>query len=78
MAISRQRLAGPKFWMRAEVVVDASLDGLRRHKLFVIPGWRYRVLTAILSKLPTAVRLPIELMSGRARLAESPGQKAVE
>jgi short-subunit dehydrogenase len=78
MAISRQRLAGPKFWMRAEVVVDASLDGLRRHKLFVIPGWRYRVLTAILSKLPTAVRLPIELMSGRARLAESRAQKAVE
>jgi hypothetical protein len=77
MAISRQRLAGPKFWLTAEEVVDASLDGLRRRKLFVIPGWRYRLLTAILSKLPTAVRLPVEAINGRRRMAESSPRGAI-
>ncbi len=69
MAVSRSRLAGPKFWMSAEAVVDASLDGLRRRKLFVIPGWRYRLLTTVLSKLPTAARLGVEAAAGRAKLA---------
>jgi uncharacterized protein len=69
MAVSRRRLAGPRFWMTAEAVVDASLDGLRRRKLFVIPGWRYRLLTMLLSKLPTAARLEVEALGGRAKLA---------
>jgi uncharacterized protein len=69
MAVSRRGLAGPKFWMSAEAVVDASLDGLRRRKLFVIPGWRYRLLTTVFSKLPTAVRLKVEALGGRAKLA---------
>jgi len=51
------------------MVVDASLDGLRRRKLFVIPGWRYRLITILLSKIPTAVRLRVEAAVGRARLA---------
>ena len=60
MAVDRQHLAGSGFWMTAEHVVDASLDGLRRGKLFVIPGWRYRLLTAVLSKLPIGLRLAVE------------------
>jgi len=69
MAVDRSQLAGPRFWLSAEEVVDASLDGLRRRKLFVIPGWRYRLLTMLLSKIPTAMRLRVEEAVGRARLA---------
>jgi uncharacterized protein len=67
MAVDRHRLAGSKFWMTAEEVVEASLDGLRRGKLFVIPGWRYRLLTAVLSKLPIGVRLAVESRTERRR-----------
>jgi short-subunit dehydrogenase len=77
MAIDRQRLAGRKFWLSADVVVEASLDGLRRRKLFVIPGWRYRVLTAILTKLPVALRLPIELKNSSRRLPDGPSRKEI-
>lgn len=72
MGVSRYRLAGAGFWMTAEEVVDASLDGLRRRKLLVIPGWRYRILAAIFSKLPLRMRLAAEAAGGRARLREVP------
>lgn len=75
MGVSRYRLAGAGFWMTAEEVVDASLDGLRRRKLFVIPGWRYRILTSIFSKLPLRMRLAAEAAGGRARLREVPARK---
>jgi short-subunit dehydrogenase len=79
MAVSRQALAGRNFWMTAEAVVEASLDGLRRRKLFVIPGWRYRVLTAIVTKLPAGVRLPLEALGGRGRLTQNrPEPQALE
>ncbi|MBV9294248.1 MAG: SDR family oxidoreductase [Acidobacteriaceae bacterium] len=72
MGADRSRLAGPAFWLSAEEVVDASLDGLRRRKLFVIPGWRYRLITAFLSAIPTALRLHVEAIAGRARLEQMP------
>jgi short-subunit dehydrogenase len=79
MAVSRQALAGRNFWMTAEAVVEASLNGLRRRKLFVIPGWRYRVLTAIVTKLPAGVRLPLEALGGRGRLTQNrPEPQALE
>jgi short-subunit dehydrogenase len=68
MAISRDGLAGKAFWLSAEQVVDASLAGLRDARLFVIPGWRYRVLIAIVSKLPTRLRLAVESARGKARV----------
>lgn len=78
--LDRTKLAGSAFWHTAEEVVDASLNGLRRHKLFVIPGWRYRALTIFLSKIPTALRLAIESNIGRRRQAQfgpapSPGKQ---
>lgn len=78
MGVSRYRLAGPSFWMTAEEVVDASLNGLRTRKLFVIPGWRYRLVTAIFSKLPSRIRLAAEAMGGRARLREPSPSKALD
>lgn len=67
MAVNRQGLAGSPFWMTAEDVVDASLDGLHRRKLFVIPGWRYRLITTFLTKIPTGLRLLVESAATRKR-----------
>ncbi len=65
MEVSREKLAPSSFWMSAEEVVEASLNGLRDRRLFVVPGWRNRLLTSIASKLPTALRLQVEALGGR-------------
>ena len=39
-------------WMSADEVVDASLRALDRGQLFVIPGWRYRLLVFVMRALP--------------------------
>ena len=67
LAVDRGRLAGAGFWMTAEQVVEESLEGLRQRKPFVIPGWRYRVMTAIITKLPIRLRLAVEARATRAR-----------
>jgi len=72
LGANRYRTAGPAWWHTAEEVVEASLEGLRRRKLIVVPGWRYKVLTAVLSKLPTGLRLAAESAAGRARMREIP------
>ncbi len=41
-------------------MVEASLEGLRTRKLFVIPNIRYRIVTAIFTKVPTWLRLALE------------------
>jgi uncharacterized protein len=60
LGVDRRHLAAASLWHSAEFVVDASLDALRTGKLFVVPGWRYRVFTALVTKLPSAVRLMFE------------------
>jgi hypothetical protein len=37
----------------------------------VIPGWRYRLLTAIISKLPSKMRLAVEQARGKQRVEAS-------
>lgn len=71
MGVHRNVFASSAFWLTAEQVVEASLDGLRNRRLFVIPGWRYRLLAGILSKLPTPLRLAVESATGRARAARN-------
>lgn len=83
MGADRSQLAGASLWHSAEFVVDASLDGLRRDKLFVVPGWRYRLMTSLVSKLPTALRLTIEAAAGKRRSqqilqAQQQAQKVIE
>jgi short-subunit dehydrogenase len=68
MAIRRDRLASKGFWLSAEQVVDASLTGMRAGQLYVIPGWRYRLLAAVISKLPSRVRIAVELARGKDRV----------
>jgi hypothetical protein len=36
-------------------VVDASLEGLKRDKLFVVPGWRYKFIVGLLRLIPRPV-----------------------
>jgi hypothetical protein len=70
LAMDRSRIAGKDFWMSSDRVVDASLAGLRNGKLYVIPGWRYRLLTAVISKLPSSWRVAVELARGKDRVTK--------
>jgi hypothetical protein len=36
------------------------LRALKRGTLFVVPGWRYKFLVSVLTKLPTRVKLYLE------------------
>jgi len=67
MGVDRSRMAPSSFWLTAEEVVEASLEGLRRKRLYVVPGWRYRFLTSLVTKLPTSVRLAVEAAGYRVR-----------
>ncbi|MGB7972182.1 MAG: SDR family oxidoreductase [Candidatus Deferrimicrobiaceae bacterium] len=49
------------WWMSAEDVVDASLRGLERGTLVVVPGWRYRFYVFLLKALPGFVIRPLAL-----------------
>jgi short-subunit dehydrogenase len=55
-------------WMSSEDVVDASLKGLERNKLIVIPGWRYRLLSRFLISLPRPLMHFIALRYRRSQL----------
>ena len=54
LGIERNFISGG-WWMPAEDVVDASLKGLEKGKLFVVPGWRYKLLVALLRMMPRGV-----------------------
>ena len=54
-------------WMPADFVVEESLRGLERGKLFVIPGWRYKLLVALGTRLPTWLRLALQAISPHTR-----------
>jgi hypothetical protein len=55
------------WWMPAEEVVEASLQGLEKGKLFVVPGLRYKLLVSLLRLLPRGV-LHFALTKGPASL----------
>jgi uncharacterized protein len=61
----RYAIAPPSMWLPAEFVVDESLKALPRRKLYVVPGWRYQAITAVVTKLPVVVRLAMEQASLR-------------
>lgn len=66
----------PSWWMPAEDVVAASLRGLEKGKLIVVPGWRYKMLVAVLRMLPRGVlhwaltKGPAGLRRERRRIGE--------
>ncbi|HUB80451.1 MAG TPA: SDR family oxidoreductase [Bryobacteraceae bacterium] len=54
--MNRDRLAPKSWWCPAEQVVEESLDGLDRDRVFVIPGLRYRMLVRVAMAIPRALR----------------------
>jgi hypothetical protein len=60
MRADRRKSAPASFWLSAEKVVDDSLRALNRGTLFVVPGWRYKLLVGILTKLPAPLKLYME------------------
>jgi uncharacterized protein len=54
-------------WMPAEFVVEESLRGLEKRKLFVIPSWKYRAAAALSDLLPAGWRLGMERRSPHKR-----------
>ncbi|MBZ5623241.1 MAG: SDR family oxidoreductase [Acidobacteriia bacterium] len=50
-----------RLWMRAEDVVDASLDGLARGKLFVVPGPIYVLAVKLISCIPRWARIALAI-----------------
>ena len=60
MGEDRKKIAPASFWLTAEHVVDDSLAALPHGPLFVIPGWRYKWLAAILRTLPPWLKLRME------------------
>lgn len=55
----------PWLWMSAEEVVAASLRGLERDQLVVIPGWRNRVLVGVLGLVPAGVKRRLGIRQAR-------------
>ena len=51
----RRDFIGGAWWMSAEDVVNASLRGLEKGSLFVVPGWRYKLLVSLLRIMPRPV-----------------------
>jgi short-subunit dehydrogenase len=60
MGVRRERRAPRFFWLSADRVAAASLAGLRSGRLYVVPGWQYRILTALMTKLPNGLRVALE------------------
>jgi short-subunit dehydrogenase len=60
MGEDRKKMAPASLWLRAEHVVRASLSALPRRQLFVVPGWRYKLLVAIVTKLPLWLKVALE------------------
>jgi short-subunit dehydrogenase len=58
----------PNFlWLKADDVVEASLAGLDRGKVIVMPNWKYKIGAALLKHMPYAIK----------RRAGRPGGKRV-
>jgi short-subunit dehydrogenase len=62
----RRRLAPPALWLTAEKVVDDSLQGMADRKLYVVPGWRYKLVVALLRALPFRLQIMLTRAGGAA------------
>jgi short-subunit dehydrogenase len=54
MRFDRKRIPA-WMWMSADTVVETSLSALDRGRLFVVPGWRYRLLVSLMKAFPRSV-----------------------
>ena len=63
--MDRTKLAPKSWWYSAEQVVEESLAGLESDKIFVIPGFRYRVLVGLATRIPRWLRHSLLLAMAR-------------
>jgi short-subunit dehydrogenase len=63
--MDRSKLAPKSWWCSAEQVVEESLAGLERDQVFVIPGFRYRMLVGIVNMVPRSLRRRLLLAVAR-------------
>ncbi|MGE5570874.1 MAG: SDR family NAD(P)-dependent oxidoreductase [Rhodospirillales bacterium] len=69
--MGRDRSVIPQaWWLQPEYVVNASLEGLERDELFVIPSFRYRMLALVIRILPDGLRRRLTLVYARRRKLE--------
>lgn len=50
------RLIPAFLWMKADDVVEASLTGLDRGTVIVVPNWKYKIGASLMKHLPHAIR----------------------
>jgi short-subunit dehydrogenase len=60
-----RKLIPASMWTPAEAVVDASLRGLESGTLFVVPGWRYKLLVASMKVVPRSLVRAVTLRMAR-------------
>lgn len=61
----------PRFlWMNAADVVDASLRGLENNRLFVVPGFSYKLVVALYPLVPRPLRHFLSIKYANHRLDE--------
>jgi short-subunit dehydrogenase len=66
--LKMDRRAIPKsFWLTSEFVVRESLKGFDRGDLFVIPGWRYRLIVGFMQWIPKPRLRAISIRMARYR-----------
>ena len=63
--MDRTKLAPKSWWCSAEQVVEESLAGLEKDRIFVIPGFRYRLLVGLAGRLPRGLRRDLLLAMAR-------------
>jgi short-subunit dehydrogenase len=52
-------------WLTAERVVEDSLAALPRGDLYVIPGWRYRLIVWLLHIMPRRLKFRAAAVANR-------------
>lgn len=58
-------------WMSAEDVVRASLGGLKRRKVIVVPGWQYKTFVCLMNYLPWRLKMAAWSRAPQRRRLES-------
>jgi short-subunit dehydrogenase len=67
LKLDRKNVAPPSLWLQPEFVVDESLKALRQGRWLVVPGWRYKAIVALVSALPTPLRVAFEAAGSKSR-----------
>lgn len=56
LGLDRKTIAPQWLWLKAERVVEDSLNGLARGKVIVVPGAAYKAIVSLINVLPLRVR----------------------